>query len=103
MSKLYVEEFPGAGRYQGSSVPVADTGVWTENANSPMTVAASATVSASFGTNTKLIRVHTDAICSIVISPTGANATANNARMAANQTEYYYVEAGHYISVITNS
>jgi len=103
MAKLYVTEYSGAGRYYGSAIPVADTGVWTENANSPMGVSASATVSASFGTNTKLIRVETDAICSIVISPTGANATANNARMAANQTEYYYVESGHYISVITNS
>jgi hypothetical protein len=57
----------------------------------------------TFKASTNLIRVHTDAICSIAIglSPTAA-ATAT--RLAANQTEYHSVAVnqGHTIAVITN-
>jgi hypothetical protein len=103
MSKLYVTEFAGAGRYYGGSVPVADTGTWIENANSPITISGSSAASAAFGKNTQLIRVHTDAICSILVTVAGSAATASNARMAANQTEYFAVIPGQTITVISNS
>lgn len=102
MAKLYLTEFAGPGMYGGGIVPVGYVGVWTENANSPMGITASATTSAVFATNTSLVRVHVDATCSIKIGVT-ATATANNARMIQNQTEYFQVTPGQVISVITNS
>ena len=103
MAKLYLTEYVGAGRYYGGSVPVADVGGWKENAASPMTVSSGAVGSSIFSTNTHLIRVHTDAIASIIVGPSPLTATANNARLAANQTEYYYVEPGQILSVIANT
>lgn len=107
MAKLYVTEFVGAGRYYGSAIPVAHTGSWTENAASPMSIGASAVFSSTFSVNSSLIRLHADSICSILVGKSTANGggtvTANNARMTANQTEYYEVVPGQVISVITNS
>lgn len=63
--------------------------------------------SAAFDPRTTVIRVHSDAICSVLV--TGANApavvaaTATSGRMAAGQTEYRGVQGGQVISVITNT
>jgi orotate phosphoribosyltransferase len=48
------------------------------------------------------VRVHTDAICSIAY---GANPTAtiNSFRMNANTTEYFGVNPGDKIAVISNT
>ena len=102
MAKLYLTEYVGAGRYYGGAIPVADTGGWKENAASPMTI-NTALNSSVFSTNTHLVRVHTDAICSIIIGATPLTASTSNARMAANQTEYYNVEPGQVLSVIANT
>lgn len=58
--------------------------------------------SSAFNAATRVIRVHADAICSIAI---GANptATVNTRRISADQTEYWEVEQGDKISVITNT
>lgn len=101
MAKLYVTEFVTAGRDPGSGVPVGHGGSWLENPASPIAIGGGALNSASFGTNTSLIRVNCDAVCSIVIG-TSPSATINNARMAANQTEYFAVVPGQQISVISN-
>ena len=71
------------------------------NAEQVLAISGSPTSSNPFQPQTTLIRVHTDAICSIEIgqSPT---ATTSTARMAANQTEYFGVYPGHSISVIAN-
>ncbi len=65
-------------------------------------IGGSSAASAAFSSNTAYIRVHTDAICSIVIglSPT---ATTSNMRIAANQTEYFGVTGGQQLAVITNT
>ena len=49
--------------------------------------------SAAFTSTTKLVRVHTDSVCSIAF---GTNPTATTAmkRMAANTTEYFGVPPG---------
>lgn len=61
--------------------------------------------SAPFDSRTTVIRLHADAICSVLVSTAGqtATATAASGRMAANQTEYRGVQGGQLISVITNS
>src|SRR3546814_2115950 len=57
-------------------------------------IGATSTQSSAFNAKTRLIRVHVDAIASILI---GANPTAaaTNKRMAANQTEVFRVTPGH--------
>lgn len=103
MATLYVAEFERP-RNQ-----------WVEIANAPpvveQTVAiggASAQVTNAFGGTggtqfkTAMIRVTTDAICSIAI---GSNPTATTAkmRMAADTVEYFSVQPNHKIAVITNT
>lgn len=101
MSTLYVTEYNNAAFINGV-IPVA-----AEPQNAQQTVsiggASGATVNA-FQNNTQLIRLHTDAICSVVFGGTPV-ATSANRRMAANQTEYFSVplSSGLKVAVITNS
>jgi len=97
MATLYVAEFERP-RNQ-----------WVNIANAPpvaeQTVAiggASTATTNAFGNSTAMIRVHTDAICSIAIgsSPT---ATTSKMRMAADQTEYFSVSPNMKIAVISNT
>ena len=91
-------EYATSGTISGKGLPAAFT---PPIANNNVAIGAGASSNA-FSANTKLIRVHSDAICSIVIGA-APTATTADARMAANQTEYYQVVPGHKISVITNT
>lgn len=53
---------------------------------------------------TRFVRLHADAICSVAFG-TSPTASATNARMAANQTEYFAVAANtnQTVAVITNT
>lgn len=53
---------------------------------------------------TRFVRIHADAVCSIKIGTTTAvTTTTGNARMSANSTEFFALDARqHYISVISN-
>lgn len=64
-------------------------------------ITGSTTSGSVFNPSTQLIRVHADAICSIVIG-TGPAATTANKRLAANQTEFFGVGFGQTIAVISN-
>lgn len=68
-------------------------------------ISSSSAPSVAFSAKTYMIRVHTDAICSVVVGTAGTTpvATATNARMAANQTEYRGVQPGQILAVITNT
>lgn len=99
MATLFVAEFSklfteanGPGQ-MGQCPPIAQ-----------QTVAIGVTTASSsaFNNATRCIRVHTDAICSIAFGA-APTATATTMRMAANQTEYFGVQAGDKIAVITNS
>jgi hypothetical protein len=95
MATAYITEYGGAGaeRTQVASSPAITS----------QTVAiGSEAKSAAFNSQTRIIRVHVDAICSILIglSPT---ATTASARMSANSTEYFGVNPGDKISVISNT
>jgi hypothetical protein len=67
-------------------------------------IGGSSAQSTALKNNTQLVRLHTDAICSVLF---GANptATANNQRLAANQTEYKCVppNSSYKIAVISNT
>jgi hypothetical protein len=59
-----------------------------------------------FNPKTRFVRVHTDAICSIKFGVGTPVATASEPRMAANQTEFFGVDASlgtMKIAVITNT
>lgn len=100
MASLYIAEFKRLG--------LAGFGAHAQSVLAPpeaeqkVAIGGSSTPSSAFGSTTRMIRVHTDAICSIAI---GANptATASLMRLAAGQTEYFGVNAGDKIAVITNS
>jgi hypothetical protein len=105
MSTLYITEYVGmaeVGRFAPAS-GVAHFGQEPGTDQAPITIGATHAESAAFGTNTKLIRVHTDVVCSILISAAGTAATTSNKRLAANQTEYFGVSAGQKLSVIANT
>ncbi len=100
MAVLYVSEHAELVVHQGgggqalSEPPIAEQTVAIG--------ATSAQVTNAFNAKTRFVRVHTDAICSILF---GANptATATNKRLAANQTEIFRVTPGHKVAVITNT
>lgn len=97
---VYVTEFTGQGADRGArGVPAAAQPALAEQ---KLTPSGTSSQSAAFNVDTRLIRVHTTEIVSIAI---GANptASASTARMSAETTEYFSVQPGHLIAVITNT
>jgi hypothetical protein len=79
-------------------------------AQQTVAITAGSVASLPFNPKTTIIRVHTDAICSVLVggasvagTVTTPTATATSGRMAANQTEYRGVQGGQSIAVITNT
>ena len=94
MAKVYITEFVAI-----------DMNVSREPPRAEQVVAIGGTsvqCSNAFQAGTRVIRVHTDAICSVAIG-NDPTATANTRRMAANTTEYFGVDGGQKIAVITNT
>jgi hypothetical protein len=56
-----------------------------------------------FGAATRFVRIHTDAIVSLAWGTGVATATVANMRLAANQTEYFGVNAGDQVACIVNT
>ena len=107
MATLYITEFKGAAQQLGERTWGAGPGVVSFAAQPPqaeqtVAIGGTSTPSAAFSANTYLVRVSTDAICSVLFgaSPT---ATAASARMAAGQTEYFGVVPGMKLAVISNT
>lgn len=101
MAKAYITQYGGLG--SGGMQVAQGPAIKTE-----VVVIGSEAKSGAFSQNTNAIRVHVDAICSIAIggADAGGNypaATVNSKRMAADQTEYFGVNPGDKISVITNT
>lgn len=102
MAVLYITEYAGL-----MPSPVGGQGqVPMEPPLAEQTVAigAGSVQSSAFNAKTRLVRLHTDAICSVSVD-TGPTATATKGRLAANQTEYRGVPVtGTYkVAVITNT
>ena len=94
MAKMYVTEFAESDVNSGKEPALVEqaftfTGTSTQCSN-------------AFNARTRLVRIHTDAICSLTfaVDPT---ATANHRRMAASQTEYFSVECSFKVAAITNT
>lgn len=97
MSTLYITEL---------NTPVLDTSVINqpEITSQTVTVSGATAASAAFQTQTSVVRIHCDGICSVKfgLAPT---ATTANMRMVAGQTEYFHVAQGSALKVaaITNT
>src|SRR5262245_25272589 len=100
MAKLYVTEFDELPSIANSPATVASTPALVDQ--TPVAIGGGSLQSAAFSTNTRIVRLHCDAVCSIAFG-TNPTADANSARMAANQTEYFRVRAGQKVAVITNT
>lgn len=107
MANVTIVEFKGV----GSVSPGVDDSSFRVPAAAPLSDGTqieqpqmtAAGQSQAFGTKTRMIRVHTDAIIKISVGGTNPSATANSARMAANQTEYFCVNPGDKLSWITSA
>lgn len=100
MAKIYITEYRRLGTDKSGNI--IQTGENPPLTTQVVNITAGSLQSAAFNASTSLIRVHTDAICSVEI---GANpvATANSSRMAAGTTEYLAVSSALKIAVITNT
>lgn len=100
MASLYIAEFEEMPHTSGSKVQAA---LQAPLAEQKLTIGTEVK-SAAFNARTRFVRLHTDAICSILFG-TDPTAAVTNARMAANATEYFGVPMGanYKVSVITNT
>lgn len=100
MATLFITEYSGLG--SGPSQVVQGKKI------ASYTLALSTTPAYStrpFDPATNIVRLHTDAICSVAIvaSTTATAAAITDPRMAADNTEYFGVPNGHVVSAISNS
>lgn len=103
MSVLYVEEYARIG---GDNNGPYQMGAEPSLASQTVAESGSSAKSSAFQVATTVVRIHTDAICSINFGPAGSvTAATTNKRMAANQTEYFVVPRGgtYAVAVITNT
>lgn len=93
---LYVTEFPGPPAvsvyYQAVNTPAL--------ANQAVAVSGASAQSAVFSSTTKIVRIHADVACHVVVGGTNPTATTNSMKVGANQTEYFVVTPGQRLAVI---
>lgn len=100
MATLYISEYSEASFGQvARGLPIASEPPITEQT---VSLSGTSAQSAAFNAKTKVIRVHTDAICSVLV---GADPTATTAkkRLPIDHTEYFAVQPGDKIAGITNT
>lgn len=101
MAVLYITEYADMAQTVRGGAQIAQSPAL---AAQTVAIAGASAQSSAFNALTTFVRVHTDAICSIVIS-TNPTATATSKRMAADQTEYFGVPVGqsYKVAVISNT
>jgi hypothetical protein len=99
VATLYVAEYPDINPYLGSITPIVAEPPLAEQT---VAIGAGSVQSSAFADRTRVIRVHADAVCSILVGP-NPTATAAKKRFAAGQTEYFRVTGGDKIAVIQNT
>src|SRR5687768_7703992 len=102
MAKLYISEFGGFGA-NGSQVAMISTAM--QDLDRSITLTTSPAWSTTpIDAATSVVRLHADAICSFaIVASTTEGAAITHKRMAADQTEYFSLPFGKYISAISNS
>ena len=107
MAVLYVTEYTNVGRELKANI--SQSAAEPALAQQSLAIGAGSVASVNFNAKTRLVRVHSDAVCSIKIAAGAVPvAVATAQRMAANQTEYFAITpeaiaAGCQIAVITNT
>lgn len=99
MAVVYVTEFTDSTIRYSQINPVS---FLPPVAEQTVAIGGTSAQSSEFNDKTKIIRVHTDAVCSIEVG-SDPTATTSNLRLAANSTEYFEVNPGDKIAVITNT
>ncbi|MFA5897882.1 MAG: hypothetical protein WC829_02090 [Hyphomicrobium sp.] len=101
MATLYISEYA----YIGGGANGAYIGVAPEPplAEQALAISGTSNPSAAFNAATWFIRVHTDAICSILVGSGTPVATGVKKRLPADHTEYFAVTPGHKLAVISNT
>lgn len=102
MATLYITEFVAQGIDPNArSIPIT---MQPANAEQTVAIGGSSAASSAFQNNTQIVRLHSDAICSVEFG-TSPTATTSKARMAANQTEYFTIPANtaYKVAVISNT
>lgn len=100
MASLYIAEFSSLAAAGGGGT--AQAAQWPPLREQKVALSGTSAVSAAFGPGTTIIRIHSDVVCSVKVS-SDPTATAANARLAADATEYLGVESGAKIAGITNT
>lgn len=101
MALVYITEYSIMARDEkGIAVPVPVEPALVDQ--TPVAISGSSVQSAAFNADTKFVRIHTDAVCSIKFG-SNPTASANSQRLGANDTQYYGVQPGHKVAVITNT
>lgn len=99
MAKLYVTEYTGTG-------DIAERGAFPKEPEIATQVVTftTTTQSTAFNPSTSLVRIHTDAICSVAFG-TNPTATTSSRRMTAGQTEYFKVPSAksYMVAAVTNT
>lgn len=101
MATLYITEYSTAIMVNGHALPIP---LEVEGTTQTVAIGGASAASSAFAPNTTLVRLHTDAICSVLFGA-APTATAAKRRMAAGQTEYFAVPLSSTlkVAVITNS
>lgn len=101
MATLYITEYANVTMQAGTLIAVPEDPPITKQT---VAIGGSSASSATLNAATRLVRLHCDAICSVLIG-TSPTATATDGRFAANQTEFRGVapNGGMKVAVITNS
>lgn len=105
MAVLYITEYVSTGTNNARLVPVG----LEIGADQTLAISGTSGQSVALKNSTQLVRLHTDAICSVLFgaNPTAviASGTAGSKRLAANQTEYFAVpvNSGYKIAVISTT
>ena len=99
MAKIYITEHKNPTFLLGAPLPVL---MHPPLASQTVVNTGATTQSSAFNTDTKIVCIHTDSVCSIEF---GANptATTSSRRLAANSTEFFEVAQGHKVAVILNT
>jgi hypothetical protein len=102
MATLYITEIQALGKDAKSNL--AQIAQMPPVAEQTVAIGGASVKSNAFNKKTGLVRIHTDAVCSIAWG-TDPTASAATARMAADQTEYFSVPPGQdfKIAVISNT
>jgi hypothetical protein len=101
VATLYITEYSDIGGYVATGT--AQIAAEPEVASQTVSFGAS-TQSSAFNAATRMVRLHTDSICSVKFG-TNPTATTTNRRMPADATEYFSVpvNSAYKVAAVTNT